>query len=272
MSFSADWLALRRAADSRARADTLAQAVGQWLRHHDDPARRLYLDLGSGSGANCLHLCDQFDTQRDWLLIDHDATLLDQAQRQCSTRAAVRTLHCDLAGSLAVLPWSQAAVVTASALLDLVSASWLTQLATLAAAQRLPVLLALSYDGRIALHPQAADDAWLCRTVNTHQRGNKGFGTALGPDAADHCAQLLRDHGYWVQLQDSDWLLDARHSADAALLRPLLNGWAEAAAETEPAQQACLTQWLQQRLAEVDQGNLQVRVGHQDLLALPPPA
>ena len=26
------------------------------------------------------------------------------------------------------------------------------------------------------------------------------------------------------------------------------------------------------RLAEVDQGNLQVRVGHQDLLALPPPA
>lgn len=272
MSFSADWLALRRAADSRARADTLAQALAQWLRHHDDPTRTVYLDLGSGSGANCLHLCDQFDTQRDWLLIDHDATLLDQAQRQCSPRAAVRTLHCDLAGSLAALPWTQAALVTASALLDLVSAHWLTQLATLAAAQRLPLLLALSYDGRIALQPQSPDDTWLCRTVNAHQRGDKGFGPALGPDAVGHCAQLLRDRGYWVQLQDSDWMLDASHSADAALLRPLLTGWAEAAAETEPTQRARLTQWLQQRLAEVGQGNLRVRVGHQDLLALPPPA
>ena len=272
MSFSADWLALRQAADSRARADTLAQAVAQWLGHHDDPARVLYLDLGSGSGANVLHLSPQLDAQRTWLLIDQDAALLQQAQLRCRTLPAVRTLQCDLAQGLASLPWSQAALVTCSALLDLVSADWLTQLADLAAAQRLPLLLALSYDGRSALHPPVADDAWLCSTVNAHQRSDKGFGPALGPDAVQHCAQLLRDRGYWVQLQASDWLLNARHSADAALLRPLLTGWAEAAAEWNAGQQPRITAWLQQRLAEVDQGQLQVRVGHQDLLALPPPA
>ena len=48
-------------------------------------------------------------------------------------------------------------LVTTSALLDLVSDDWLERLAIEAAARRLPVYAALSYDGRIEL------DAGRCR-------------------------------------------------------------------------------------------------------------
>ena len=54
--FDANWLALRRTADSAARAPELEAHAADWLRQRrmaTAPARPLrLLDLGSGSGAN----------------------------------------------------------------------------------------------------------------------------------------------------------------------------------------------------------------------------
>ena len=135
----------------------------------------------------------------------------------------------------------------------------------------LPLLCALSYDGRLVLQQSDVDDEWLRAAVNAHQRGNKGFGPALGPDATQVAAELLRDQHYWVGTHDSDWQLNAADARDAALLRPLIEGWAEAAAEQFPAEAQRASHWAARRLACVARGELQVTVGHKDLLALPAP-
>ena len=90
-------------------------------------------------------------------------------------------------------------LVTTSALLDLVSAEWLERLVVETAARRLPVYAALSYDGKIALSPQDPFDSDIVAAVNRHQHGDKGFGPALGPEAAADChraVQAGRLHGH----------------------------------------------------------------------------
>jgi hypothetical protein len=271
MSFSEHWLALRQHADTSARDAGLAQAVAHWLQRHGSTQRPLYVDLGCGSGANCLHLAPLLPPGNRWLLVDNDAALLSSAQLRCAHLTVTQTCQADLAHQLATLPWAQAALISASALLDLVSTQWVQALVDLAAAQHIPLLCALSYDGRLQWQPADADDAWLRDSVNAHQRSDKGFGPALGPAATTVTAELLRDRHYWVGTHDSDWLLDAGDARDAALLVPLIEGWAEAAAELHPAEAQRAQAWASRRLAAVHSGALHVTVGHQDLLALPPP-
>jgi len=272
MSFSVDWLQLRAAADSRSRATHLEAALRDALATYDPSGAGKVIDLGSGSGANCRHLSAQLDRAREWLLVDNDAGLLAEAMHLCRQLPAVAALHtrnCDLALQLSALPLGTAGLLTCSALLDLVSQEWLEQLAVACQQARLPALFALSYDGRIQLLPGDNDDPLLIETVNHHQRRDKGFGAALGPTAGSQAARLFRAGGYEVHIAPSDWLLEANHSEDAALLRPLINGWAEAAIEQRPECEPLFAQWRARRLREVAEGSLQVRVGHEDVLALP---
>ncbi len=83
-------------------------------------------------------------------------------------------------------------LVTTSALLDLVSAEWLERLAVEAAARRLPVYAALTYQGRATLEPAEPFDLEIVAAVNRHQRRDKGFGPALGPEAAAARGARLR--------------------------------------------------------------------------------
>ena len=80
-------------------------------------------------------------------------------------------------------------LVTTSALLDLVSAEWLERLAVEAAARRLPVYAALTYQGSASLDPAEPFDLEVIAAVNRHQRRDKGFGLALGPEAGEWLQQ-----------------------------------------------------------------------------------
>ena len=86
-------------------------------------------------------------------------------------------------------------LVTASALLDLVSEPWLCALANRCAECGAAALFALSYDGRIACSPEDPDDGAIVSLVNEHQRTDKGFGPALGPDATDAAERCFGDLG-----------------------------------------------------------------------------
>ena len=98
----------------------------------------------------------------------------------------------DLARDLEAALDGPVELVTTSALLDLVSHDWLDRLVTEAAARRLPVYAALSYDGLATLEPADPFDRAVIDAVNQHQRRDKGFGPALGPDAAATRAGALR--------------------------------------------------------------------------------
>lgn len=268
-SFSADWLALREPADHAARAAALTAHAAERLRAR--PGRRA-VDLAAGSGSNVRYLLPRLPGVAHWTLVDHDAALLAQAWRLVTplAREAGRAFDVrqgDLR-ALDTLPLDGCGLVTASALLDLVSLDWLRAFAARCAGTGADVLCTLSYDGRIACVPSDADDEHVRALVNRHQRTDKGFGPALGPDAAGAAADAFAAAGFAVHTAGSDWVLG---SADAELQRQLLAGWAGAARELAPADAARVDAWLARRLAQVDAGTSRITVGHVDLLALAPP-
>ena len=99
----------------------------------------MILDLGCGTGATVRALGPRLPVGTEWILVDSDPALLAEAVASAGARG--RGLALDL-NDLDALPLDGVALVTASALLDLTSATWLERLADrLVAAGYEPILL-----------------------------------------------------------------------------------------------------------------------------------
>jgi SAM-dependent methyltransferase len=277
--FSAEWLALREAADRRARSPALLKATHLWADRLAAPDRALrILDLGAGTGGNLRFLAPRLPGPQVWTLIDGDTRLLDSARsaRQRGQVAPmfsrgllrVQAIARDLAvaGSLRdVRPGVH--LITASALFDLVSEAWCRRLIRELARPGAALLAALTYDGRIALDPPHPCDATVRSLFNRHQRHDKGFGPALGPAAARTIVRLASAAGARVIVARSDWRLGR---GETALLQPLLCAWAAAAREVQPEQTGAIDSWSALREAQAGAGLLGAVVGHLDVLAVWP--
>jgi SAM-dependent methyltransferase len=259
----AEWLQLREPADTAARSATLTQAIADSLQRAE-PLR--ILDLGTGTGSNVRYLAPRLPTPQRWLVVDRDATLL------ASVRAPVRLCEIETrAMELGALDdpaiFAGRDLVTASALLDLVSDRWLAALADRCRAAGAAVLFALNYDGRSHCAPIEPEDAEILMLFNRHQRqSDKGFGAAAGPDAADRAVEQFAGAGYRVQRESSNWFL-APDTQE--LQRQLVEGWAEASEEMAPDRAPMIRDWLARRLAHVRAGRSHIIVCHEDVAAWP---
>jgi SAM-dependent methyltransferase len=257
-TFSAEWLRLREPVDHAARSAALTGDVLRAL-----PRGPIgILDLACGTGSNLRYLRDRISNP-DWLLVDHDPSLLTLVAPAPNLRTVERDLR-ELDDGL----FAGRALVTASALLDLVSESWLRQLVSRCRAHDAAALFALTYDGRLSFEPAEPDDALICDLVNRHQRTDKGFGPALGPSAVAAAADLFRAGGFDVRIAASDWAL-RRTSVPDPLQEQLIDGWAEAAEEMAPDRAGTIEAWRRKRRSYVASGQSGLTVGHQDLAALP---
>lgn len=255
MRFAADWLALRAPFDAAARNAALEDRLAAWARDRA-PGRALQVvDLGAGSGNNLDHLAPRLRHAQDWTLVDSDAALLADARLAHPT---AQTVEADLTGALEPLITPGTDLVTASALIDLVSEAWLARLTSRVREVGSALFVVLSYDGRIVWEDESGADREVRNLVNRHQRTDKGFGPALGPDAALVLDDLLDG----VLTADSDWVIAAD---DSAMRASLLQSWATAATELDPDQAAAIQAWRTQALAAA-RG---LTVGHKDQLWLP---
>ena len=287
--FSADWLALRAGPDARARNAGLGTRARQWLldrgRSRAHGAALHLLDLGCGSGANTAFLAGRLPGPQSWHLLDHDAALLTAAVARTTTlrdadgaALAVHTQCCDLR-TLAPAHLASADLVTASALIDLVDAGWLEQLALACAQAGCAVLITLSVDGRWRLlsgedgapaqEEVDDDDAFVRAAFNDHQRRDKGVGGALGPDAVAAFATSLRAQEYEVVLAPSPWRLRLADPDELALALALLQGWCDAAQAQCPAETPRITAWHRRRVERLRGACGVLEVGHVDLFAQP---
>lgn len=275
-TFAADWLSLREPADHAARSAALAEKLEHAL---SDRGRLRIVDLGCGHGNNLRWLAPRLSGRQRWLMVDRDPALLDWLQDRSAARPpapglAIETRQTDLADSdLAFL--AEHDLVTASALFDLVSEDWLTRLAQACRRHRCGALLALSVTGdwcfldirqRSISDP---DDRFVRQQFNRHQCRDKGLGAALGPAAARVLPRVFADHRFDVDTRPSDWLLAAGDPLTLRLGPPLLQGWRDAAVEQAAQEAKRIEQWHERRSGALVAGELGLRVGHVDLLALP---
>lgn len=265
---SAAWLRLREAADAEARASDL---VEQTRAHLPAAGRAVIHDLGCGTGSMGRWLAPRLPGTQHWIMYDRDAGLLARAAADMPGVAAdgaavtIQTRLHDItrldAGDLA-----GASLITASALLDMMTADELERLVTTCGAAGCPALITISVIGRVDLTPADPLDASIASAFNAHQRRTTGGRRLLGPDAVGAAVGAFTRLGADVLVRPSPWRLGP---AQAALAIEWLTAWVGAACEQRPELTAAAAGYARRRLAEATAGRLSVRVHHHDLLARP---
>ena len=265
--FSADWLALREPADHAARNPGLLDRLADRFHGRTDCA---IIDIGAGAGSTMRALAPRLHARQHWRLIDNDPVLLGLAEHSAEAlNTADRPLTVsleerDLSSGLADALTPPPDLITASAFFDLVSAEWIERFVASLPVSQPVIYAALNYDGEEVWAPPHEADPAMLAAFHAHQRGDKGFGPAMGPVAADHLVSQLRAIGYQVHLAPSPWVLGPEHGA---LIRILAEGSAAAVVETGLLTRRRIEGWLAARREAHP-----VTIGHVDLLAIPPPA
>lgn len=263
-----EWLALREPADAAARAPELVDEV-----RSDLPADGVVTvhDLGCGTGSMARWLAGQLPGPQHWVMYDRDAELLTLAAADPPKQAAdgapvtTETRRRDIT-LLDPHELAGASLVTASALLDMLSAEELERLVATCARAACPVLVTLSVTGGVDLTPADPFDRRVADAFNAHQRRTTGAGRLLGPDAVRAAVDGFTGLGAEVLVRPSPWRLGA---GQAALAAEWFTGWLAAACEQRPELRPGAASYARRRLAEAAAGRLSVTVHHQDLLARP---
>jgi hypothetical protein len=262
------WLELREPADAAARSPELVDRLRAAL-----PARGVTLihDLACGTGAMGRWLSPQLTGPQRWVLHDWDPVLLRAAQADAPGGAAdgapvtveprvsdITRLSCDaLAG---------ASLITASAVLDLMTRDQLDRLIDVCRGAGCPTLFTLSVAGNVVLDPADPLDERVAAAFNAHQRRVTPHGRLLGPDAVAASVDALRRLRADVAVRPSPWRLGR---PEAGLAAEWLTGWLDAACDQDDGLLRQRERFEERRLSEAAAGELRVMVDHSDVLMLP---
>ena len=261
-AFAADWLDLREPYDRAARSRGLLERLAAWRQGRGRlPCRR----PGGRHGSNLRCAAAALGGEQVWTLLELDPALIE-AGRERLAQATVgwdyRRL--DLALDLECAGEGGVDLITASALLDLVSEAWLERLVELQRRTGAALHMVLSVDGTIAWSPTDAVDQSVTEAVGRHQLTDKGFGAALGARAVEVLSSHLESDEGEVLRSPSDWTLGGD---DRELQLALLAGYVDVAAIAADR----LDAWAGRRRQLVAEGQSCLTIGHQDVLYLPKP-
>lgn len=265
LEVSIDWLALREAEDARARSAVLAAAVPELLAE----GHLTVHDLGSGTGSMMRWLAPRLPGPQTWVLHDWNARLTarasegrrprDRSGRPVELRSRIGELD-----RLDPSALSGASLVTASALLDVLTAAEAHAIVDACLAAGAPVLLSLSVTGDVALTPWDPRDIRFARAFNAHQRRELAGRRLLGRYGASLVGGLFRQAGWNVRTALTTWQLDRR---EPLLLEEWFAGWTDAATEQDPRLLPETAAYRELRWAQQARGELRASVYHLDLLA-----
>jgi hypothetical protein len=265
---SREWLALREAADAAARANDLVEHLKRQL---PVTSPQVIHDLGCGTGAMARWLAPLLPGPQHWILHDLDADLLEVAASEPpgpagdGTPVTIETRQSDIS-RLAPGELAEPTLITASALLDILTEEELSALIAACAGARCPILLTLSVVGRVELTPAEPLDRRIAAAFHAHQRRLTDRGRLLGPDAVGSALQELAQLETEVIVRPSPWRLGP---SEGELAAEWLNGWVGAACEQEAELAAQVAPYVRRRLAEAAAGALRVTVDHADILISP---
>jgi hypothetical protein len=262
-----DWLALREPVDAASRSEELVTL----LRPRLATDGLVVHDLGGGTGSTARWLGPRLAGAQRWVLHDRDTDLLDAAAGLPAPRSAdggvvVVETRLDDITQLPPTALDDASLVTASALLDMLTLEELDRLVRTCAGAGCPVLLTLTVVGHVELSPEDPLDEAVAAAFDSHQQRTLAHGRLLGPAAAPAAVAALADAGLEVLQRPSPWRLGRGR---AALAAAWFAGWLDAAVEQEPRLLVPAAPYAARRRTQLAAGDLSVTVDHVDVLALP---
>ncbi|WP_460406718.1 class I SAM-dependent methyltransferase, partial [Actinophytocola sediminis] len=195
--FAPEWLALREAADAAARSEDLLEPLRDQLT-----GPLVVRDLGCGTGSMGRWLAPRLPNPQHWILTDRDLALLGHAAASLPVPAV--TVRRDLT-ELTSADFAGTSLVTGSALLDLLTAEEVDDLAGACVTAGLPALLTLSVSGRVELDPADPLDTEVAAAFDAHQRRTVAGRRLLGAEAVAAADAAVEGRGAVVHRRPSPW-------------------------------------------------------------------
>jgi hypothetical protein len=267
IAVSSEWLALREQEDARARSRELALAASGLL----GAGAVVVHDLGSGTGSMMRWLAPILPGPQTWVLHDWNANLVERATTRVvpldreRRPVTVRARNGELA-HLDPDDLDGASLVTASALLDVLTSAEIRAVARACVGVGCPVLLSLSVTGEVRLEPRDPRDDGVGAAFNAHQRRRVGGRRLAGPSGAALMRRLFLDAGWTVRTAATYWRLGDH---EPRLLSQWFDGWCDAALEERAGLRVESAGYRALRAAQLRRGALSAVVVHTDLLAWP---
>ncbi|MFE5671363.1 SAM-dependent methyltransferase [Agromyces sp. NPDC056523] len=264
---SGEWLALREPEDARARSERLARAAARRL----GPGPTAIHDLGSGTGSMMRWLAPLLPGPQTWVLHDWNTDLVDRAvngvvPRDFDGRPVAMLTRTGTLADLDAQDLAGASLVTASALLDVLTSEEIRAVIRACVGIGCPVLLSLSVTGEVRLDPRDPLDDAVGSAFNAHQERDAGRRRLAGPSGIALAHRLFLEAGWNVRTAGSPWRLGDH---DPRLLEQWFDGWLDAALEQRADLRVDGVAYRELRSAQWRRGALSALVVHTDLLAWP---
>ena len=281
-NFDIDWLNERYPFDVEARAKELESKV---LGHLVDKTNITLVDVGAGTGSNCLYFIQLLTQNQNWYLIEQNEDLKKATIRRLKDYANYHKYNFELKkGTVKIsslkrevtvtiindsllnldhlVDLKQVDLVLANAVFDLFSVDQLRQVTNMITQNKVAFYHTLSYEG-MTFEPADPFDDFFVGAYNEHMERQQDFGKALGKNASSYMVQLFEAEKSKVQTATSTWKIEP---IDIKMHYYLLNFMENALAEMDlaPAMQANFEKWIQRKKDLIITGQQRLMIAHLD--------
>lgn len=286
-NFDIDWLAERYPFDVEARNKTIEQTAIDYLKT-DQPV--VIVDIGAGTGSNCLYFLDKLKQDQSWIFIEKDPKLapaLIHRLEEYATFHKYKWSHTDGVYQMLtpfkkvtfkvisdtffklgqLIDLSRVDLVVANAVFDLLSKVQISSFLEQLSSNNIACLFTLNYTGMRFIPEDPFDQAYI-DLYNAHMERPQSFGHAMGKQAAVYVAQVLEETQYTLHKGESIWRI---MEDDIKMHYYLLNFMDNALSElTYPAElQKSFPKWLKRKKDLIITRRQGLEVNHIDLFACP---
>lgn len=280
--FAVDWLKERFNYDNAARNDEVEQA----FLYHFRSKEKLYLvDIGSGTGANCLYFMERLFKHQDWTLIEKDAKLCEATKRRIERflqdynffynyadnvfrikiweyRVKITINNASFFDLERLVDLSATDVVLAAAVFDVLTAQQTTQLLETIFQSETSLLTTMNY-AAMRLLPATAIDQQMVKAYEAHMLRQQAHGVALGSEVSEFLITFFKKNNQSFQSGESPWRLDRRSKRMHQYLLDFMRN-AIGETTTENAAVSILENWYADRSEKSREGALDIEVDHMD--------
>jgi len=286
-NFDRDWLQERYPFDAEARNKPLESKV---LAHFVNQPEITLVDVGAGTGSNCLYFVDQLAQNQKWYLIEQNDALKKATIRRLKDYAAYHKYSFErkkdtitiksikkkvtvtiINDSLLDLPklvnLKTVDLILANAVFDLFSKAQIEQFVTIIVDNQLAFYPTLNYEEMVFLPSDPFDEVFIGQ-YNAHMERPQAFGTALGKNASQYMVELFEAKKCQIDTAVSTWRIEPD---DIKMHYYLLNFMENALVEMDlaPAMQANFERWVQRKKDLIITRQQRLEIEHLDIFVSP---
>tara|TARA_B100000900_G_scaffold154893_1_gene131547 strand:+ start:1629 stop:2501 length:873 start_codon:yes stop_codon:yes gene_type:complete len=282
--FSKSWINMRLEYDNYSRSNIL----NKYLKNNKYMPDIDLIDMCSGSGNFLIWLIKNELSFNEYTLIDNDTNLLKSIKSNLrknipkdlkiksntnnmnlilckdkfiSSKVLIKKNDCDNFN----YKTKRFHIISYSAALDLMSKSSIIK-----AIKRVnnlnAIYFSLCFNGIVKWTPTNTFDKYILSFFNKHQRTDKGFGEALGPESIDFVNRYSIKQGMKVTTKHSPWIINNKTNQDKIFMNRYLLDIKKALFHMEGIDRNILRNWYKDKKRDIEKKSIKLYVGHQDIL------